>query len=62
MRYWTPEEFDEVKQIGAEIGFAHVEAGPFVRSSYHAGEQARAAGALAARPAFVALSGQGDHA
>jgi lipoate synthase len=33
-----------------ELGYAHVEAGPLVRSSYHAGKQfARAAPALAAR-------------
>ncbi len=42
-RYWRPEEFQEVKRIGIDLGFRHVEAGPFVRSSYHAGEQARAA-------------------
>ena len=33
-----------MRRIGLELGFQHVEAGPFVRSSYHAGEQARAAG------------------
>jgi lipoic acid synthetase len=43
VRYWTPEEFEEVRRIGEDIGFSHVEAGPLVRSSYHAGEQARAA-------------------
>ncbi|MBW2975707.1 lipoyl synthase [Candidatus Woesearchaeota archaeon] len=35
-RYYTPEEFDEFKRIGYEIGFKHVESGPLVRSSYHA--------------------------
>ena len=40
-RYYTPEEFDELKEAGMEIGFRHVESGPLVRSSYHAGEQAR---------------------
>lgn len=35
-RYWTPEEFDEVGRSAREMGFAHVEAGPLVRSSYHA--------------------------
>ncbi len=35
-RYVTPEEFAEFKAIGMELGFAHVEAGPLVRSSYHA--------------------------
>ncbi|MGD8698082.1 MAG: lipoyl synthase [Gemmatimonadales bacterium] len=39
-RYYTPEEFAELKRIGEEeIGFRHVEAGPLVRSSYHAREQ-----------------------
>ncbi|WP_138493616.1 lipoyl synthase [Paenibacillus pinistramenti] len=39
-RYYTPDEFAELKQEGLRIGFAHVEAGPLVRSSYHAHEQA----------------------
>ena len=46
-RFWHPDEYAEIKAIGDRLGFAHVEAGPFVRSSYHAGEQARAAGNLA---------------
>ena len=38
-RYYTPAEFAEFKRAGQqEIGFRHVEAGPLVRSSYHAGE------------------------
>jgi lipoic acid synthetase len=40
-RYYTPEEFDELKEAGTEMGFRHVESGPLVRSSYHAGEQAK---------------------
>lgn len=36
LRYVPVEEFAEFKRIGREIGFAHVEAGPLVRSSYHA--------------------------
>jgi lipoic acid synthetase len=43
VRYWTPDEFVQVRLAGLDMGFKHVEAGPFVRSSYHAGEQARAA-------------------
>jgi lipoic acid synthetase len=43
-RFWHPDEYAEIKRIGQDLGFTHVEAGPFVRSSYHAGEQARAAG------------------
>lgn len=43
-RFVPPEEFIEYRRVGAELGFAHVEAGPLVRSSYRAGTQARAAG------------------
>jgi lipoic acid synthetase len=35
-RYWTPEEFEQLRRKSLELGFAHVEAGPLVRSSYHA--------------------------
>jgi lipoic acid synthetase len=35
-RYWTPEEFQQLKTEGEKLGFLHVEAGPLVRSSYHA--------------------------
>jgi len=38
-KFWTPEEFDELKARALEKGFVHVEAAPLVRSSYHAGEQ-----------------------
>jgi len=38
-RYYTPAEFAELKRIGFDLGFAHVESGPLVRSSYHAHEQ-----------------------
>ena len=38
-KYWTPQEFNELKERALEKGFAFVEAGPLVRSSYHAGEQ-----------------------
>lgn len=38
-RYYTPQEFEELKSRGLELGFAHVESGPLVRSSYHASEQ-----------------------
>ena len=41
-RWVTPDEFARWKEIGErELGFRHVEAGPLVRSSYHAKEQAR---------------------
>jgi lipoic acid synthetase len=42
-RYYHPDEFRELKRIAMGLGFVHVEAGPLVRSSYHAHEQADAA-------------------
>ncbi len=42
-RYYSPEEFARYRRIGGEIGFKHVEAGPLVRSSYHADEAGDAA-------------------
>lgn len=39
-RYWTPDEFVELKEAALALGFQHVESGPLVRSSYHAEEQA----------------------
>ncbi len=39
-RFVSPEEFDEFKEIGLELGFKNVFSGPLVRSSYHAFEQA----------------------
>jgi lipoic acid synthetase len=50
-RWVTPDEFAEHARLGEEeLGFAHVEAGPLVRSSYHAGRQfSRAAASLADR-------------
>lgn len=41
-RYYTPEEFAQLKQIGLEMGFKWVESGPLVRSSYHADKQVEA--------------------
>jgi lipoic acid synthetase len=41
VRYYTPEEFAGIKAFALSLGFAHVESGPLVRSSYHAEEQAR---------------------
>jgi lipoic acid synthetase len=40
-RYYTPDEFDHIRNFGSEIGFRWVESGPLVRSSYHAGQQVR---------------------
>jgi lipoic acid synthetase len=38
-RYWHPDEFEAFRDTGRELGFRHVEAGPLVRSSYHAEKQ-----------------------
>ena len=38
-RFYTPEEFVQLKVEGLARGFKHVESGPLVRSSYHAHEQ-----------------------
>ncbi len=40
-RYYTPDEFAELRHAGQTMGFQHIEAGPLVRSSYHAWEQAQ---------------------
>ena len=44
VRYWTPDEFEHLREAGMAMGFTHVASGPLVRSSYHADEQAHAAG------------------
>ena len=38
-RYYTPEEFARLRELGMAMGYRHVESGPLVRSSYHAEEQ-----------------------
>lgn len=38
-RYYTPEEFADLKRIALEMGFPYVESAPLVRSSYHAADQ-----------------------
>jgi len=40
-RFYTPEEFDRIKEIGLGLGFKWVESGPLVRSSYRAEQQVR---------------------
>ncbi|MCM3745444.1 lipoyl synthase [Sporosarcina luteola] len=42
-KYYTPQEFGELREIAMSKGFSHCEAGPLVRSSYHADEQVNAA-------------------
>jgi lipoic acid synthetase len=39
VRYYTPAEFDEMRDEALALGFKHVESGPLVRSSYHARDQ-----------------------
>lgn len=44
MRYWTPDEFEQIGRFGYSLGFQHVASGPLVRSSYHADRMAHEAG------------------
>jgi lipoyl synthase len=48
LRIYTPEEFELLRQEGQACGFRHVEAGPLVRSSYHAGAQKASTGLFTA--------------
>lgn len=43
VKYYHPDEFKELHDIAMAKGFSHCEAGPLVRSSYHADEQVNAA-------------------
>ena len=47
-RWYTPDEFEELRELGESMGFRHVASGPLVRSSYHADEQHKAASAVRA--------------
>jgi lipoic acid synthetase len=40
VRWWRPDEFDELRALGLALGIGHVEASPFTRSSHHAKEAA----------------------
>jgi len=40
-RFVHPDEFEELREYGEALGFAHVASGPLVRSSYHADKQAK---------------------
>jgi lipoic acid synthetase len=42
-RWWRPDEFEEIGDVGRAMGFLHVEASPLTRSSYHARQAAGAA-------------------
>jgi lipoic acid synthetase len=54
VRWWTPAEFDALRAYAAALGFAHVEASPLTRSSYHAREAA-----VATTPQRVATAASG---
>jgi len=49
-RFYTPEEFQYLKEEALRLGFRHVESGPLVRSSYHAHEQANGVTSKPASP------------
>ena len=51
-RYVHPDEFRELADFARERGVAHVEAGPLVRSSYHAEGQAELIARMQAMPAY----------
>ena len=55
-RWWAPEEFDDLRAYGQSLGFAHVEASPLTRSSYHAANGADAVAAPTGGPVPVSLS------
>ncbi|MDF2630218.1 MAG: lipoic acid synthetase [Symbiobacteriaceae bacterium] len=42
-KFYTPKEFYDLREAGLKKGFAHVQSGPLVRSSYHADEQSESA-------------------
>ena len=46
LRYWTPEEFEELAKLGYGLGFTHMASGPLVRSSYHADLMAEESGLI----------------
>ena len=48
-RYWEPQEFDRLREVGRALGIDHVEASPLTRSSYHAREAATAAASASTR-------------
>jgi lipoic acid synthetase len=50
-RYWHPDEFADLRETAKSNGFRHVEAGPLVRSSYHARRHTEAAVAVLDSPA-----------
>ena len=51
VRYYHPDEFQEIAAAAVRMGFRHVEAGPLVRSSFHARDQAEAGRVIGIAPA-----------
>ena len=49
-KYYSPEEFESIRDYGRRLGFGHVESGALVRSSYHADEGVEALKSCAPRP------------
>ena len=52
VRWWTPDEFARLGDYARGLGFAHVEAGPLVRSSYHARAAADSVGSSPVAASF----------
>jgi lipoic acid synthetase len=46
LRFWTPDEFDQLAELGYDLGFTHMASGPLVRSSYHADMMAEESGLI----------------
>jgi lipoic acid synthetase len=57
LRYVEPAEFDELAEIGRDLGIAWIESGPMVRSSYHAREQSDSLGGSTPSPSSRAAAG-----
>ncbi len=49
LRYWTPEEFENLAEYGNGLGFVHMACAPLVRSSYHADLMAKKSGLLSGK-------------
>ncbi|WP_050616275.1 lipoyl synthase [Bacillus testis] len=58
LKYYSPQEFQELKEIAMSKGFSHCEAGPLVRSSYHADEQVNAAAKMKHENGEKAVAGR----
>jgi lipoic acid synthetase len=58
-RFWTPEEFESVRKAALAMGFAHVQASPLTRSSYHARHAAEVASGAGSAPSGASLDAVG---